>query len=213
MPEGGECSYELHHGEVVAVTRPRARHWKLQLRLTRLLETKLKGFGEVGMELPFRPVAEFELLAADVAAVERQRFDRIDPDDNLHGAPELVIEIKSPSNTAARIRERVTLCLANGSVQCWVVDQDKKSIFRISARRGRRSVRNRRRPPAVCLRRRRIASSRDLRVARSATGPRPQGAADYRWAPEPSALLKSATWRAGPVSASMCRPVLARSAA
>ena len=128
MPEGGESSYELHHGEVVAVTRPRARHWKLQLRLTRLLEMKLKGFGEVGMELPFRPVAEFELLAADVAAVQRQRFDRIDPDDNLRGAPELVIEIRSPSNTPARIRERVTLCLANGSVQCWIVDQDKKSI-------------------------------------------------------------------------------------
>jgi Uma2 family endonuclease len=141
LPEEGDCSYELHHGEVVAVTRPRARPWKLQLRLTRLLEAKLKGFGEVGMELPFRPVAEFELLAADVAAVERQRFDRIDPDDNLRGAPELVIEIKSPSNTPAGIRERVAVCLANGSVECWIVDQEKKISFRISARRGGRSLR------------------------------------------------------------------------
>ncbi|PWU02290.1 MAG: hypothetical protein C5B51_21220 [Terriglobia bacterium] len=128
MPKDGTCSYELHHGEVLAVTRPRARHWKLQVRLTRLLESKLQKFGEVGMELPFRPVAEFELLAGDVAAIERQRFDRIDPDDNLRGAPELLIEIKSPSNTPARIRERVSLCLANGSLQCWIVDPDKKSV-------------------------------------------------------------------------------------
>ena len=26
----GEFLYELHYGEVVALTRPRARHWKLQ---------------------------------------------------------------------------------------------------------------------------------------------------------------------------------------
>ena len=32
LPEGGECTYELHHGEVVAVTRPRARHSELQHR-------------------------------------------------------------------------------------------------------------------------------------------------------------------------------------
>ena len=52
--------YELRHGEVVAVTRPKARHWRLQVRLSRLLERKLKAFGEVGMELPFRPLPEFE---------------------------------------------------------------------------------------------------------------------------------------------------------
>ncbi len=32
MPEGGEFAYELHHGEIVAVTRPKAGHSKLQLR-------------------------------------------------------------------------------------------------------------------------------------------------------------------------------------
>src|SRR5581483_5493912 len=98
MPKG-EYLYELHHGEVVPLTRPRARHWKLQMRLARLLEPKLRAFGEVATEVPYRPFPEFELRAADVAAISRARFDTIDPDDNLHGAPELVIEVKSPSNT------------------------------------------------------------------------------------------------------------------
>src|SRR5215813_4102734 len=84
-----EYLYELHHGEVVALTRPRARHWKLQMRLCRLLEPKLKLFGEVGIEIPYRPLPEFELRAADVAAISRTRFDAIDPDDNLQRAPEL----------------------------------------------------------------------------------------------------------------------------
>jgi Uma2 family endonuclease len=131
LPYKDAYRYELRHGEVVAVTRPKARHWRLQVRLTRLLEPKLKGFGEVGMELPFRPLPEFELMAADVAAVSRRRFEAIDPDDNLHGAPELVIEIKSPSNTPGYLRERAAVCLAKGALQFWVVDEDKKSVTAI----------------------------------------------------------------------------------
>src|SRR5882672_824507 len=99
LPQGGEYAYELHYGEVVAVTRPKSKHFRLQRRLRRLLETKLHAFGEVEIEVPYRPVAEFELRAADVAAISRVRWDAIDPDDNLRGAPELVIEVKWPSNT------------------------------------------------------------------------------------------------------------------
>lgn len=128
LPESGEYAYELHYGEVVAVTRPRARHWNLQLRLSLLLETKLKAFGEVGMEMPYRPVAEFDLRVADVAAVSWERSDAIDPDDNLRGAPELVIEVKSPSDTARQLRELVALCLANGAIECWIVDTEQRSV-------------------------------------------------------------------------------------
>src|SRR5205823_1671861 len=103
MPDTGEHAYELHHGEVVAVTRPKAPHWRLQMRLIRLLDLKLKDFGEVGMEMPYRPVDEFDMRVADVAVVSRARADAVNPDDNLHGAPELVIEIKSASNTASQL--------------------------------------------------------------------------------------------------------------
>jgi Uma2 family endonuclease len=128
LPKGGEFAYELHYGEVVAVTRPKARHGKLQLRLSRLLERKLRAFGEVAIETPYRPVPEFDLRVADVAAVSWERWDAIDPDDNLRGAPELVIEVKSPSNTARQLQELVALCLANGAIECWVVDAEKKSV-------------------------------------------------------------------------------------
>ena len=128
LPEGGECAYELHYGEVVAVTRPKARHWKLQTHLIEVLGPRLKRFGNVGMEMPYRPVAEFDLRAADVALVSRARWEAIDPDDNLRGAPDLVIEVKSPSNTARQLRELVALCLANGALECWIVDTEKKSV-------------------------------------------------------------------------------------
>lgn len=128
LPEGGETAYELHAGEIVAVTRPRARHLRLQYRLVSLLGPKLTGFGIVIMEYPYRPVPEFELRAADVAAISLRRWDTIDPDDNLRGAPELVIEVKSPSNTPQQLQNLVALCLANGALECWIVDPEKQSV-------------------------------------------------------------------------------------
>jgi Uma2 family endonuclease len=128
LPEGGEFVHELHHGEVVSMTRPRARHLELKHRLMRQLAPKLAGFGVVRIEYPFRPLAEFDLRAADVAAVARGRWEAIDPDDNLRGAPELAIEVKSPSNTRRQLQELVALCLANGSLECWVLSTDKKSV-------------------------------------------------------------------------------------
>jgi Uma2 family endonuclease len=127
MPDGG-YAYELHHGEVVAMTRPKHRHLNLQHQFFRLLEPRLKPFGEVAIELPYRPFPEFDLRVADVAAVSRARWDAIDPDDNLHGVPELVIEVKSPSNTERQLRELVSICLNEGAVEVWIVESDRKSV-------------------------------------------------------------------------------------
>ena len=128
LPERGDVSYELHHGEVVAVTRPRKGHVSLQMRIMRLLDARLQSFGEVVVECPYRPVVEFEFRVADVAAVARERWDAVDPESDLYGAPDLVVEVKSPSNTRTQLQELVTLCLANGAVQCWIVDQSKQSV-------------------------------------------------------------------------------------
>jgi Uma2 family endonuclease len=127
-PEGGEFAYELHYGVVVAVPRPKARHLELQHRLLFRLGPKLAGFGAVRIEYPYRPVAEFDLRAADVAVISLKRWDAIDPDDNLRGAPDLVIEVKSPSNTQRQLQELVALCLANGAIECWIVDTERKSV-------------------------------------------------------------------------------------
>jgi Uma2 family endonuclease len=129
LTEGGEYAYELHHGEVVALTRPKARHSKLQARLRRLLDPKLRAFGEVTIEWPYRTVSEFDLRAADVAAIAQDRWDMIDPDDNLRGAPDLVIEVRSPSNTRKQLQELAALCLANGAREFWVVDPDTRTVL------------------------------------------------------------------------------------
>jgi Uma2 family endonuclease len=128
----GPVMHELHHGEVITLTRPKAKHYRLQKRLERLLEARAGDLGVVGVEMPFRAVPQFDLRAADVAFISQERWDAIDLEDNLRGAPDLVIEVKSASNTWAELRERASLCLANGCRDFWIVDEKAQTVTVIS---------------------------------------------------------------------------------
>jgi Uma2 family endonuclease len=137
LPEdSGPVYHELRHGEPVQLTRPKAKHYRIQLRLQKLLANAAPSDAIVGTELAFRPLPEHELRAADVAYVPGERWEKVDPDDNLHGAPDLVIEVLSPSNTAAEIYDKEKLCLENGAREFWVVDPDLRQV-KVSTPDGR----------------------------------------------------------------------------
>jgi Uma2 family endonuclease len=127
LPEG-ELQHELHFGEVVAMARPTEGHSDLQHRLLMLLSPLLAEFGVVRVEYPYRPLPEFELRAADVAVVSHARRRETSPKNNLRGAPDLVIEVKSPSNTERQLRELAAFCLTRGSSEFWIMDMDRKSV-------------------------------------------------------------------------------------
>ena len=128
LPETGPFYYELRRGELVQVARPTMGHILIQERLHELLKRMLGSAGLVVVEFPFRAQPEYELRVADVAYITRERTIKIDLQDNLHGAPDLVIEVLSPSNTAREIKEKADLCLANGCRQFWAVDSRLRQI-------------------------------------------------------------------------------------
>jgi len=86
------------------------------------------------IELPFCAVAEYDLRAADVAFISKGRWD-VANDRDLEGAPELVIEILSPSNTKSQLREYAALCLANGCEEFWAVNYKNKTVT-VTTRNG-----------------------------------------------------------------------------
>jgi Uma2 family endonuclease len=120
--------YELHHGELVKVCFPKRTHYKLQRRLRRLLEDPAGDAGVVDIEIAFRPLPEHELWAADVAFVSKARWEQADPDGYLLGAPELVIEILSPSNTAEEILDKEKTCLEGGCPEFWAVNEKRRQV-------------------------------------------------------------------------------------
>jgi len=129
IPERNEgFYYELHHGELVKVCFPKARHYDRQRRLRRLLEGPVGDAGVVDIEIAFRPLPEHEVWGADVAFVSRERWKQRDPDGYLLGAPELVIEILSPSNTADEIQDKEKTCLEGGCREFWVVNEKRRQV-------------------------------------------------------------------------------------
>jgi Uma2 family endonuclease len=135
LPERQDVLEELHWGQLVVLSRPKAWHVKLQMKLTQLLQPEAAGRGYMVSELPFRAVAQYDVRAADVAFVSTARWDEAN-EGYLQGAPELVVEILSPSNTKAPLREYAALCLANGSEEFWAIDYKRKNVT-VTYRDGR----------------------------------------------------------------------------
>ncbi len=132
-PEGG-FPYELRHGELVKVAPPKLQHTRVQRQLRRLLESAAGSTGVIDKEIGFRALPEYEFRIADVAFVSTARWEG--SEDYLVGAPEIVIEVLSPSNTMTEMLDREKLCLENGCQEFWVVDIDRRQV-KISTPDGR----------------------------------------------------------------------------
>jgi Uma2 family endonuclease len=125
-PKGGH--YELHHGEVVLVPPPKPRHHRTQRRIRELLARAAGSRGVVDTEWAFRPSAEYEVWVADVAFVTSERDAETPDDEYLAGAPDLTVEVLSPSNTADEINDKMAICLENGCSSFWVADPKRKQL-------------------------------------------------------------------------------------
>jgi len=129
LPEPPEGHIELHHGEVVVMAPPKRGHQRIQGRITTLLKRLVGNAGVVEMEMAFRPTHEHEVWQADVACVSVERDAATGDDEYLMGAPELVVEVLSPSNTMDEILERQGICLANGCVSFWTFDPRRQIVM------------------------------------------------------------------------------------
>src|SRR5579863_2074036 len=78
--------------------------------------------------MTFRPLPEHELWRADVGFVLAERADQVGDDEYLSGAPDLVVEVLSPSNTADEMDYKRTTCLENGCSCFWVVNPKRKLV-------------------------------------------------------------------------------------
>jgi len=128
LPDCPGHRYELRHGEPFLVAPPKHDHYMIQQRLVRLLLRHAGDADVVGTEMGFRPRPEHEYWYADVGFLAKTRLDQVPPKGNISGAPDLVVEVLSPSNTAAEMRDRRKLCLDTGSREFWIVDLDLREV-------------------------------------------------------------------------------------
>ncbi len=120
--------YELHHGELVQMTQPKYSHQLMQCRMGDLLRLHTGAYGKVLVKLGFRAVPEYESRSADVALLSFERHRQALDKNEVFGAPDLVIEVLSPSNRAGEMDDKEALCLAHGCLSFWLINPVRRTV-------------------------------------------------------------------------------------
>lgn len=128
LPTPTDGRLELRHGQIVKTAPLIYDHFLIQQILRDLLDRAAAGRGRAYTRLGFRGLTNGEYWIARVAYVSKERWVRQEPEGYFDGAPDLVVEILSPSNTAAEIADKRTLCLETGCREFWTLDIGKRRI-------------------------------------------------------------------------------------
>ena len=121
--------YELLDGNLMMVPAPNRKHQEVLVRLTLKLGnfTKEHGLGTVYVA-PFDVVlSDTDVVQPDVLFISRAREHTITA-DNVRGAPDLVIEILSPSTADRDLGYKYDLYGRHGVLQYWIVDPMAETI-------------------------------------------------------------------------------------
>ena len=132
MPGDG-FTYELQAGLLVSEPRPGFCHGRIIATITEMLVAHVRRHrlgvvlaGDSGFVLAREPDT---VRGPDVAFVSRQRFEEGgDTVKAFAGAPDLAVEVLSPSNTPAAMHAKVADYLAAGTRRVWVVDPEAKTV-------------------------------------------------------------------------------------
>jgi len=130
LPEG-EDRDELIAGLVVSEPHPLPRHGRIQVELASRLHghVRSRGLGVVLTEVGFLLARDPDTVRApDVAFVRAARYDaRKEASGFFPGAPDLTVEILSPSNRPGEIHAKVADYLAAGAPLVWVLDPERRA--------------------------------------------------------------------------------------
>lgn len=123
---------ELVRGDVVREPLPGFGHGAVAVRVAALLDewVRPRELGRVvdhcGFVLERGPDT---VRGPDVAFVRRERLaGQASGGPFFEGAPDLAVEVFSPSNTGAEIDEKVREYLSSGTHRVWVVDPDRETV-------------------------------------------------------------------------------------
>jgi len=125
--------YELVKGEIRKMSPAGSEHGKIAMRLGARLElyVEANNLGQVfAAETGFRISSNPDTVRApDVAFVSRERIEKTGtPEGYFPGAPDLAIEVVSPSDAYAEVEEKVGDWLDAGAKMVVVVNPGKRSI-------------------------------------------------------------------------------------
>jgi len=127
LPE--DKRYEILDGELFVVPAPNIRHQTMVKRITMALIRQLeeKGIGDVFLAPCDVVFSEENVLQPDVLFVQKERHGIIG-EMNVHGAPDLIVEILSPATRGKDLEIKKKIYAAYGVQEYWIVDPEAATI-------------------------------------------------------------------------------------
>ena len=125
--------HELVRGELITMTLPGEEHGAVIMNIAAPMAQHVKrnGLGVVyGAETGFQTERDPDtVMGPDVAFVAKDRVEKIGITKGYRfGAPDLVVEVNSPSDSKRKIDQKVQRWLSGGAALVWVVDPKTKTV-------------------------------------------------------------------------------------
>ena len=130
--------YELLNGNLMMVPAPNRKHQEVLISLAHKLVnfTEEHGLGKVYVA-PFDVfLSDTDVVQPDVLFISRARAHTL-TDENVRGAPDLVIEILSPSTADRDLGYKHDLYGRHGVLEYWIVDPMAETVAVHQQRDGR----------------------------------------------------------------------------
>ena len=130
LPRDGE-QHEISAGELITMAPPKSLHSRIARKLFKLLEAMLERSGsreaflEAGYVLARNSLT---IRQPDISVLTKERVRSTGEDDYFEGAPELAIEVVSPSDAAEDLQIKVDQYLAAGAKQVWILYPKTKCV-------------------------------------------------------------------------------------
>lgn len=128
LPEDGN-QYELFDGELVMTPSPSTRHQQIVGRLFAQLMAYVQAnsLGEVFLAPLDTIFDQYTVLQPDILFVSRERVAEV-VKERIEGAPDLVVEVLSPSTFYKDLRRKMAVYSQFGVREYWIVDPEKLTI-------------------------------------------------------------------------------------
>ncbi len=135
QPEFADRRVELVAGEIIDMPLPSPIHaailGTLSAEIINFVRKRDLGrvlSGDAPFVLERNPEGRDTLRGLDIAYISADRFPGKLPRSPLHVAPDLAVEIISPSNKAEDIEKKIEQFLDAGTTMIWIVYPDLRSI-------------------------------------------------------------------------------------
>jgi Uma2 family endonuclease len=130
MPDDDSVRIELDEGELITMPPAGGDHAYFEIEIASLLRSFVKEhrFGRAyGADAGFRLSAGI-VRSPDVAFVRTERLERVHRRGFMEGAPDLAVEIFSPTDNVRQLMRKVKQYFAAGCHTVWIVYPDQQEV-------------------------------------------------------------------------------------